>query len=144
MDLLNVILHFAAFFVGLFVVIVTVLSAIRTFVLPRSAQDVVSRTVFRKMRGLFRLFLDGSYEQRDRIMAISASISLLILQLVWLSMLVVGYMGMYLAVGNQTPETAFKVSGSSLFTLGFAVVDDLPSQILSFSEAALGLIMVAL
>jgi hypothetical protein len=39
---------------------------------------------------------------------------------------------------------AFTISGSSAFTLGFAALPDLPTRILAFTEAAVGLFLVAL
>ena len=137
-------LHIGAFVIGFFIVSATVLSAVRTFILPRSAQDAIVWVVFRNMRRVFGLFLNGSYEQRDGVMALYAPISLLVLELVWLILVIIGYMGMFLAVGNHSLNEAFKISGSSIFTLGFAVVDDFPSAVLVFTEAGIGLILIAL
>ncbi len=55
------------FLLGLGVVVGTVLSAIRTFVLPRSAPDALSRLVFVGMRRIFDVWLRGanSYVKRD-------------------------------------------------------------------------------
>jgi hypothetical protein len=63
----------------------------------------------------------------------------------WLIMLCLGYMGMYWSLGAGTWYESFKISGSSLLTLGIASNDStwaVPA--LEFSEATLGLIMVAL
>jgi hypothetical protein len=59
----------------------TVFSAIQTFVLPRGANDRLSRFIFQIVFGLFRVLLrkTSTYEQRDRIMAFYAPISLLAL-----------------------------------------------------------------
>jgi len=54
------------------------------------------------------------------------------------------YMCLFWAFGAPTWYEAFRASGSSLFTLGFAPVDDLPKLALMLSEAAIGLILVAL
>jgi hypothetical protein len=45
-------LHAAVFLAGVVVIVITLLSAVRTFVLPRSANDRVTRFVFRRMRAL--------------------------------------------------------------------------------------------
>src|SRR5437867_3186708 len=58
--------------------------------------------------------------------------------------LAVGYTAMFWALGIPNLYEAFKVSGSSLLTLGFATGDNLAVALLEFSEATLGLIMVAL
>jgi hypothetical protein len=134
------------FGLGLVVVAGTVLSATRTFVLPRSANDPLTRLVFRFSRRLFDLRSNRarSYEDRDRIMAMYAPLTLLALPPVWLIMVLVGYIGMYWAVGVDSLRDAFRLSGSSLLTLGFAPVGGLPQTILAFSEATIGLILVAL
>ena len=60
------------------------------------------------------------------MMALYAPITLLILPAVWLVLVLVGYTGMFWAIGVASWRMAFKVSGSSLLTLGFAQVDELP------------------
>ncbi len=134
------------FIVGLFMVLWTLASAIRTFVLPRSAPDRLTSLVFLGVRRLFdlRLFRARSYEQRDRTMAFFAPVSLLMLVPVWLILVLVGYTLMFWALGFDSWTGAFTVSGSSLLTLGFATVRDIPTTILAFSEAAIGLILIAL
>src|SRR5262245_45610923 len=74
-------LHAAVFLAGAFVVAAALLSAIRTFVLPRSANDPVTRRVFIGMRRAFDLSLKRthSYEPRDAVMALYAPSSLLVL-----------------------------------------------------------------
>jgi hypothetical protein len=134
------------FLFGVGIVIATVLSAIRTFVLPRSVTVKLSRFVFVVSRFCFDLWTRRAttYEERDRAMALYAPITLLILPAVWLIIVLIGYMGMFWALGVDSWRNAFAVSGSSLLTLGFARVESLAATILSFSEAAIGLILVAL
>ena len=139
-------LHIVVFILGASLVLYTLGSAIRTFVLPRSAADTISYMVF---LGVFRVISVGlipvrSYERRDRVMAYYAPISLLALPVVWLILVLVGYMGMFWALGVSSWWLAFNVSGSSLLTLGFAQVGDFFKILLTFSEAATGLILVAL
>ena len=77
-------------------------------------------------------------------MAFYAPVSLLALPVVWLGLVLIGYMGMFWALGVSSWWLAFTVSGSSLLTLGFAQVEDFFKIVLTFSEAATGLILVAL
>ncbi|MEO7020902.1 MAG: hypothetical protein ABI234_12180, partial [Ktedonobacteraceae bacterium] len=121
-------------------------SAVRTFVLPRSAPDRLSRNVFLFMRTIFDLRMKGvkAYKQRDRIMAMYAPCSLLALPAVWLFYVMLGYMGMFWAIDVGSWETVLRFSGSSIFTLGFATPTDTPEILLCFTEAALGLFLVAL
>ena len=55
-----------------------------------------------------------------------------------------GYTGIYWSLGAGSWYEAFTLSGSSLLTLGFAPPHTLALAILTFSEAVLGLILVAL
>ena len=144
--MLLVILRTLLFLFGLAIVVGTLLSAIRTFVLPRSATALLSTAVFLLMRRIFDLIAwrARTYYERDRIMALYAPISLLVLPAVWLMAVLTGYMCMFRALGVESWRAAFKVSGSSLLTLGFSTVEDLPATVLAFSEATIGLILVAL
>lgn len=146
MIILLILLRIAVFVLGASIAIGTFLSAIRTFVLPRGAPDVINRNVFIVVRVLFELRnrWAQSFAERDRILALFAPVSLLVLLLAWLLCIQLGYMFMLWALSVQSWYDAFKISGSSLLTLGFALVDTLPTTILIFSEATIGLILVAL
>jgi hypothetical protein len=135
-----------AFILGAAVVLGTLYSATETFVLPRSASDLVARAVFRTNRRLFDFAARAgpSYAARDRIMALYAPVSLLLLDAVWLVLALGGFMAMYWAVGAVTWRTAFTASGSSLLTLGFAPVAGVVTTVLTFAEAVVGLTLVAL
>ena len=154
-DLALMIVRFAAFCLGVLIVGYTLSSAIRTFVLPRAAQDPLTRVVFLKSNRVFSLFTrrTTTYEERDTIMALFAPVTLLVLPAVWLILVLIGYMAMFwalnahsvdLAFARPALQSAFNVSGSSLLTLGFATQDGFISTALSFSEATIGLILVAL
>ncbi len=121
-------------------------SAIRTLILPRAAHDWPTSLTFRAVRGIFALLLyrQHDYVRRDRIMAYYGPVSLLILLPVWLVLIQVAYMGMYWATGIDSLYDAFVLSGSSLLTLGFASDNTLLHMVLAFTEATIGLILVAL
>lgn len=138
--------HLSVFLCGAALAIRTVYSAIQTFILPRAANDIITRLVFRCLRGIFNVPLKKArtYQQRDRIMALYAPIGLLLLPPVFLILLLISFTLMYWAVGQVGSWTqALKVSGSSLLTLGYQAPADLLDGLLMFAEAALGLIMVA-
>ena len=134
-----------AFVAGLSLVVAAIGSAVKTFVLPRSAQDLVVQVVFRNLRKVFNLIMGRAptFEQRDAIMAFFAPTGLMVLLPVWLILITLGYTGIFWAMGAPSWYEAFKISGSSLLTLGFATSDSLALSILEFSEATIGLIMVA-
>lgn len=141
-----VIVPVLAFVLGLALVAGTVISAMRTFVLPRSARDILTVGVFRTTGFLFGLMTKraSSYAERDRVMALYAPVSLLLLPLVWLALVLVGYAAMFWAIGVEPLGAAFKVSGSSLLTLGFATAEGIMRTVLEFSEAGIGLFLIAL
>src|SRR5919108_4156349 len=124
-----IVLSIVVFLIGLAITVNTLLSAIGTFVVPRSQQDRLTRVVFRTMQIIFRRVIEivaaNSYRQRDRILAFYAPISLVMLLPVWYSLVAIGYTCMFWGVGISNWLDAFRTSGSSLLTLGFAPVDGL-------------------
>lgn len=140
------ILEIIVFILGLLIVQTTLISAIRVVVLPRTAQTRLAQIVFIAARVLFALRIRWvkAYRDRDRIMAFYAPISLLCLPITWITMVLLGYMLMFWAIGFRPWYQAFLLSGSSLLTLGFAPVTDWLSTVLAFTEATLGLGLVAL
>ncbi len=138
--------EYVAFLAGLTLVIITLGAAMRTFVLPRADNVFLTRLLFVTLRYLFDLRLRSisTYAGRDRLMALYAPVALLLLPVFWLTLVLLGYMGMYWAADVQPWSRAFLVSGSSLLTLGFAPVETLPQIVLAFSEATIGLGLVAL
>ncbi len=138
-------LRAAAFVMGLLVVIPTLLSAIRTFVLPRSAHDPITQGVFRGVRRLFdlRMRRAATYRERDQVMALYAPIGLLLLVPAWLTLVLAGFGMMFWAAG-AAPLAALMLSGSSLLTLGVVAPQGAVQSALAVTEAAIGLILVAL
>jgi len=139
-------LRVLSFLVGFSIVFYVLISVIRTFVLPRSAPDKLVRLVFLVMRKIFdlRISIEQEYERRDEIMALYAPFTLVILPAVWLVCVLAGYMAMFWATTGQPLYALYKISGSSLFTLGYAVADDFVTTSLIFTESAIGLFLVAL
>ncbi|MCA1726112.1 MAG: hypothetical protein LC722_00155 [Actinobacteria bacterium] len=141
-----IVLRVVAGIAGGAVVIATFASAIRTVVLPRAIPARLTRWIFLSMRALFRIRArpSASYEVRDRVMAMYAPVSLIVLGLSWLAINLLSYWAIFWSFGGRSVREALLLSGSSLLTLGFERAGDLPSQVLSFSEAALGLLFLAL
>jgi hypothetical protein len=135
-----------ALVVGAILVVATVLSAVRSTVLPRAAQSRIAGTAVRAARTFFRLRAKHSttYEDRDRIMAMLGPVALLSMLAFWLLLLIVGYTLIFLAVTRGSLSDAIELSGSSIFTLGTTVDSRLGPSVLTYSEAALGLLIVAL
>ncbi len=137
------VLVFAA---GAGVVVATVGSAVRTVILPRGIQAKLATAVFLTTRVLFRARLGRAptFERRDRVMAGYGPVSLLILALVWQLAVGSAYTAMFWSLGGRSLRAAFVLSGSSLYTLGFDHAETVSGSMLSFSEAALGLGLLAM
>ena len=140
------VLHSAAFLFGLAIVIATIYSAVETFVVPRSANDVLTRFVFRRIFAVFAFFTRNArgYDERDRAMAFFAPVALLALPPTWIFLVTLGYTLMFWSVGYGDIVKSFEVSGSSVLTLGFVAVTKFPEYLLTFSEALIGLILIAI
>ncbi len=124
----------------------TLLSAIRTVILPRSAQSLIGAAVFRSIRYPLRWVArdQASFARKDRVMALYGPIALVALPGVWLTLVVAGYTLLFFATGDSGLSESFHLSGSSITTLGFAPADTLIERILAFTEAGWGLFLVAL
>lgn len=146
LDISAALLRPLVFLLGLSLVGYTLLTAVRTFVLPRGDDVWLTRMIFRLVAMVFRWRVRKvtTYAARDRVMALYAPIMLLLMPVAWLVLVLLGYAAMFWAVGMTSWYEAFKVSGSSLYTLGFFTQDTLPATILEFSEATIGLGLVAL
>jgi hypothetical protein len=141
-----IVLEVVVFVVGLTAVALTLGSATRTLLVPRAIPTALGRVVFIGVRWIFRIRAGSrhSYERRDRTMAFYAPVALLTLLTAWLIVVLLGYAAMYWALGAPSFWEAVVDSGSSLFTLGYAHLEGVWRTLLSFSEAALGLVLLAL
>jgi hypothetical protein len=134
------------FVIGLGVVVSTLFSALSTFVLPRSARSRLNRVLFGVLRSIFENLMRfaKTFEMKDAIFAYYAPIGLMLLVPTWYVLITLGYAVMYWALGVGDLYTDLRLSGSSLLTLGFATSENILVNLLVFSEATLGLILVAL
>jgi hypothetical protein len=139
-------LHIVVFLAGLLTVLLTLSSALSTFVLPRAARSQLNRIVFGLLRRLFDFILHfaKTYPRKDAIMAYYAPIGLMLLVPTWYVLILFGYSAMYWAMAVGNFPASLRLSGSSLLTLGFASNSTFPATLFEFSEAMLGLILVAL
>ena len=142
--MLDILIRIVLFLLGVAIVGGTLLSAVHTFILPRSANDQLTRTVFLTSRRFFNIALKkaGTYKRRDEIMALYAPLTLLALPPAWLACVAIGYTLIFRATGIESFHDAFLISGASLLTFG-ATLNAIPLAIISFTEGAIGLILVA-
>jgi hypothetical protein len=134
------------FVLGLLTVILTLFSALSTFVLPRAARSQLNRLVFGLLRRIidFILHFAKTYRLRDGIMAYYAPIGLMLLLPTWYLLTLLGYAAIYWALGAGDLFAVFRLSGSSLFTLGFDISKTPLVTVFAFSEAMIGLMLVGL
>jgi hypothetical protein len=131
---------------GVVLVITTLSAAIRSFVLPRNEVVRLNVWVFMAIRTIFDAAarMANSYERRDRIMAHYAPVALVALPVVWEALVSLGYTGLYWALGEGNWVRSYKLSNSSLLTLGSTNTHHTYIAALSYSEATLGLLLLTL
>src|SRR5215216_2445515 len=139
-------IHSLVFLLGFITVLFTLSSALSTFVLPRAARSQLNRIVFGILRRLFNFIMHfaKTYPRRDAIMAYYAPIGLMLLLPTWSVLILFGYTAMFWSLNVGDLFAVFRLSGSSLIGLGFDASETMFVTILVFSEAMIGLILVAM
>lgn len=142
-----VVLQVLVFVAGVAVVLLVLETAIRTVVLPRGARSLLTAVVFRTVGAVvgFVAKRQRRYEGEDRIRALHAPVGLLAIVGSWLVLILMAFTLMFWALRPDAGwGAAFLLSGSSITTLGFAPAASTIEQILAFSEAGLGLLLLTL
>lgn len=145
--MLDIALRVLAFGAGVFLVAATVLAAVRSFVLPRNESVLLNNWVFTSIRRAFTAMasLGRTYAQRDRLMALYAPVGLVALPIAWLGVVSFGYTGIFWALGEGSLDRCYRLSNSSLLTLGSEEpTEGWIANIMSYSEATLGLLLLTL
>ena len=132
--------------VGVLVAVGTLGSAVRTVVVPRGEQSVLTSATVAVMRAVFNRIahLRKDWRAEEAIKARFAPVTLMLFPLVWASGVILGCSGLFWALGVDPYRDALVLSGSSLTTLGFRSTTDLPTLFLSIGEGIIGLGLVAL
>ncbi|MGE0309583.1 MAG: hypothetical protein AB7Q27_27915, partial [Acidimicrobiia bacterium] len=131
---------------GAFLVVVICMSAVRTFVVPRASGSFLTRVFFIVLRRIFELIAHErrSFLARDRVLAVSAPLGLVLMPGMWVIGVIIGGTGVHWAIEQHGLRDAFLVSGSSMLTLGVRFNASMPGAIVSFIQATIGLGLVAL
>jgi hypothetical protein len=131
---------------GLALVVATLVSALKTIVVPRGYASWLTRIHFRSWRRVFSLFSGPKrpYAERDRVLAHYAPVALVTLPAAWVTLVGIGFTGVFWAMGVHPFAEALATSGSSLFTLGFDRPAGSSRVVVSFVEAGIGLGLVSL
>jgi hypothetical protein len=134
-----------AFLLGFWFVFTAVFSAIRTFIVPRTSPDSLTRYVFVMMRYAFDIPLRrAGHARRERALAYYAPVSLLALPVVWLGSILLGYAGIYWALGASSWSDAVNISRLSLLYLGSDIREIPGGTGFAFSETVISLVLAAI
>ncbi|HEX8349511.1 MAG TPA: hypothetical protein VF598_06105 [Hymenobacter sp.] len=135
-----------AFCLGAFLVIMTILAAVRSFVLPRNESVLVNNWTLTVIRFVFNQLAatKKTYASRDAVMALYAPLSLVSLPIVWLSLTIIGYTLIYWALGEGSWNDCYRISSSSVLTLGSEDSRSVWVSTFTYTEAGLGLLLVTL
>ncbi len=138
--------HLAAFLFGLAIVAATVMSAVRTIVLPHGRSANLTRFLFVTVRSVLsvRRFLPVSDGSHHELQSLYAPLTLVMLPLVWITTSLAGFTLIFWSLGIDDVTTAFKYAGSAMLTIGFADTDQLSLLIATFTAAGLTISLFAL
>ncbi len=131
---------------GMVLTIIVLDAGVRTFVVPRATVVLLTSLTFQAVRAVLQPFAPArrGYEAEDRVYALYAPLALLALPAISLVLIFFAYTLVFAGLGHHAWRAAIMTSGSSLLTLGFEHPGDLPSVFAAFTEAAIGLALLAL
>jgi hypothetical protein len=134
------------FVVGVAVVLGTLVSVMVTLVVPRGLRSRLAAAVGWGIRATIGRVAGSRerYEDRDRILSLAGPAFVISLLATWVLVALVGFGLMFWPFTGPSLPRGLEVAGSSMFTLGFAVVDEPAPIALMFLAAAVGLSVVAL
>lgn len=122
------------------------MSVVVTLVVPRAIPSRLVLVVLRAVKVTLRAAIRPlrSYEAKDRLLAFQAPLLLLTQLALWLAVIAFGYGLVLWSVTGSTIGAAFRESGSSMLTLGFATTPSAGATLVDLIAAASGLVVVAL
>ena len=134
------------FVIGVSLVVVAMTSAIKSTILPRAVRNRLVTLVVVSVRVIFQMFLRhaDNYERRDRVMGFYGPATLIAELVTWMALILIGYSLMFLAIETSSVKRAVELSGSSVTTIGTSASAHLATQLLTYSEAGLGLVLLTL
>ncbi|HEV7207954.1 MAG TPA: hypothetical protein VGN54_04355 [Mycobacteriales bacterium] len=130
---------------GAAVVVATSVSVLTALVIPRGRLGRLQRRTDQAVAAVFRLLARPlpDYPSRDRLLAAQGPAFLAVVLVSWLAGYLLGF-ALLLWPFSRSLSGAFRESGSSLLTLGFASTPSAGPTLLDFLCAAAGLVAVAL
>ena len=133
------------FAVGLCLFALTWSSVVKTLLVPGNTRSLIARVAARGVLTGFRLGASriAGVERRERVLAAGPPVFLVGLLGCWIACLYLAY-ALILLPFADSPGTALRMSGSSLFTLGFATPDGAVPYGIVFVAAISGIAVIAL
>ena len=134
------------FVVGLAVLATATLSIVRTMVVPRMSISIVYALVLRATDTAFMLAarIARSYISRDRILAWSGPIGIIVALIVWLGLFLIGYALLIYGITDNTFVQSLLQAGSGLLTLGLLGTPSDDVSAIDFIAAMTGPAVIAL
>jgi hypothetical protein len=131
---------------GLCLLLLTGTSVIKTLLIPQNLSTMIGTVVARAVLICVRLLTArvSSMHRRERISAAGAPMYLFALLVAWIACLYLAFALMLLPFTGSDLTLALRLSGSSLFTLGFAVPSGAAPYGIVFAAAISGLGVIAL
>ena len=131
---------------GTVIVLLTLRSATKTFIVPRGRTEIVTNVALELTTALFRPFMPNRvrFARRSTALALFAPIALLVMYTLWLTLMSAGFSLIYWADGVSPLPAAMALSGSSLFTLGYDAPAGGLTMLGTIVEAGMGLFLIAL
>src|SRR5580698_11251451 len=139
-------LAWLGFVLGLGALLITGSSVIKTLLIPRNLSSAIGTAVAASVQAVYRLATTRVHDvtRRERIYASGAPTYLFALLVCWIICLYVAYTLMLLPFAHHSLDFALRLSGSSLFTLGFADPAGAAPYGIVFAAAISGLGVIAL
>lgn len=136
----------AGFAAGIYLVLLTGASVIKTLLIPRNLSSVIGTAVARTVLLAYRLATARctDVQQREKILSAGAPTFLFTLLASWIACLYAAWAGMLLPFTGDDLSRALRLSGSSLFTLGFATPAGTAPDGIVFAAAISGVGVIAL
>lgn len=131
---------------GGLIVLATLMSEVRTLVVPRVFRPGLSSMLGRGVYRAFQLVSNcfDRYESKDRVLAYAAPLSVVTRLVGWLGSFLVGYSMVNFSLGALDWRSSVREAGSSLFTLGFASADKSRLNAIDFCASVTGPVSIGL
>jgi len=139
-------LRILALILGLFITFETLGSVVQTVIVPRATSSRISAVLAAAVQGGLGQVARTRHDflSRDAILAQGAPLFLVLRLVVWIGLLVGGFMLLFWGSGAGTLAAAIRLSASSILPLGLTHASSGLETAIAFLESAAGVIVVAL